>query len=80
MFEFNQNSLFNHSLDLNAYFDFKYTCNLDKNINSIVDYLFFENKYFKLKNTIPMLTHQDVIKDVQIPSKTIPSDHLAVIF
>ena len=71
---------FSHSLKLKTnYKNFKYTHYL-KNFNSILDYIIYDQEKFNLKNIVPLPSHEQVTEYEALPSKTMPSDHLALIY
>lgn len=44
-----------------------------------LDYIFFDPNQFKVKQIVPLIEHEEVIAEKAIPSKNIPSDHLALV-
>jgi mRNA deadenylase 3'-5' endonuclease subunit Ccr4 len=69
---------FNHSLSVSSYTDFKYT-NYLKIFNGLLDYIFYDKTQFDLIKVLPMPEHSEVIEETALPSRKIPSDHLAVV-
>ena len=47
---------------------------------SILDYVIYDQYQFTMKRIIPLPTHEQVTQYQGLPSKIIPSDHLAIIF
>ena len=47
--------------------------------HDVIDHIFFESKRFRFERSIPMPTHEEVTEFQAIPSRHIPSDHLAVV-
>ena len=67
-----------HSLHLKTNCQhFKYTHYLPT-FNSVLDYVIYDN--FTIKRVIPLPTHEQVTQTVALPSRILPSDHLAIIF
>ncbi len=67
-----------HSLKISTYTGFQYTNYLEK-FNGVLDYIFYDNTSFTLNKVLPMPDHNDVTEDSALPSRKIPSDHLAVV-
>jgi 2',5'-phosphodiesterase len=48
--------------------------------NSVIDYIIYDQSQFSIKQVIPLPAHEKVIQYQALPSRIIPSDHLAIIF
>ena len=68
-----------HSLNFSAYADFPFT-NCTNGFEGILDYVFYEANNFELVKVIPLPSVERVKENVALPSKLIPSDHLALVF
>ena len=68
-----------HSISLSAYSDFPFT-NYTSGFSGILDYLFYETSAFELLKVIPIPSLEKITELVALPSRTIPSDHLALVF
>jgi len=68
-----------HSIDFSTYIDFPFT-NCIGTFESILDYIFYEKELFELEKVIDLPSVEKCKENVALPSKYIPSDHLALIF
>lgn len=68
-----------HNLDLSVYKEFQYT-NYVIGFQDVLDHLFYDNTAVELIRAIPMPTKEKITEFVALPSKYVPSDHLAIIF
>lgn len=53
--------------------------NYTQNFTGCLDYILHEPARLRVVETVPMPSHEEVIKDTALPSETIPSDHLALV-
>lgn len=68
-----------HSLEFSIYSDFPFT-NYVVYFQETIDHLFYETNSFEMANVVPIPPLEKVIEFTALPSKYMPSDHIAIIF
>ena len=68
-----------HSLNFITYTDFPYT-HYTLGFKGNIDYVFFESESFEFERVIPIPRNKDIIKNKAMPSRVLPSDHIALFF
>lgn len=73
-----KDSPYKSPVDFSTYSAYAYT-HYKLVFHDVLDHIFFESRRFRFERSIPMPTHEEVTEFKAIPSRHIPSDHLAVV-
>ena len=68
-----------HSLNFITYTDLPYT-HYSLGFKGYIDYVFFETESFEFERVISIPRHEEIIKNKAMPSRVLPSDHIALVF
>jgi 2',5'-phosphodiesterase len=66
-----------HNLHLESACGFPAYTNYTLNFKGCLDYILYDSDHLHVVDTVPMPLHEDVIRDVALPSRIFPSDHIA---
>ena len=68
-----------HSLNFITYTYFPYT-HYTLGFKGNIDYVFFESESFEFERDKPIPRNEKIIKNKAMPSRVLPSDHIALVF
>ncbi|XP_042861994.1 2',5'-phosphodiesterase 12-like [Penaeus japonicus] len=68
-----------HDLEIDSACGCPEYTNYTVGFNGCLDYIFYQNDKFSVKQVIPMPTHEEVTEHIALPSVTFPSDHIALV-
>nr|XP_027197218.1 2',5'-phosphodiesterase 12-like [Dermatophagoides pteronyssinus] len=75
----NEHFVWEHQLNFESACGFPKYTHYAEHFQGCLDYIFYDPNNLKVLNIVPMIEHQEVIKEIALPNQKIPSDHLPLI-